>query len=108
MLRIVDDTVELVGEVATLRRRIQGRDRHLGDQLHRAVLSVALNVAEGAASRGQKEGALFQVALGSARECVACVRIARVLGYVADPEASALIRRLDRVAGALWKLVHRR
>jgi len=26
----------------------------------------------------------------------------------ADPEASSLIRRLDHVAGALWKLVHRR
>jgi len=107
MLKLVDESVAVVKMVSDVERLVVKRDRVLADQMHRAVLSVALNVAEGQASRGRKEAAMFQVALASARECAACVRIAGALGYVGDDVTAGVLDRLDYVAGALWKLVHR-
>ena len=64
-------------------------DANLRDQLRRASSSVVLNVAEGfgSASRGVKRRH-YEIARGSAMECVAIVDLASALGLEGVPAAA--------------------
>jgi four helix bundle protein len=48
--------------------------------MERALISVPLNLAEGAYSRGKNRQARFQTAAASAREVQACLETAQALG----------------------------
>jgi hypothetical protein len=52
--------------------------------MERALISVPLNVAEGAYSRGRSQSLRFQTAAASAREVLACLETAEAMGYM-DP-----------------------
>ena len=79
----------------------------LGDQMEHALISVPLNLAEGAYSRGKNRQARFQTAAASAREVLACWETAQALGWCApmDPALSALF---NRVIGTLVRLTKSR
>ena len=72
--------------------------------MERALISVPLNVAEGAHSRGRNRQARYQSAAASAREVLACLETAEALGWVRpiEPELAALFHR---VIGTLVRLV---
>ena len=82
MLRIYDVMLETLVLLRPVMERIGKCDRNLEDQVRRAATSVALNIAEGSGSRGKNRGARYATALGSARETVACLEVARALGYL--------------------------
>jgi len=66
---------------------------YLADQLHRAALSVVLNIGEGAGEFSKKEKARFyRMALRSGTECAAVLDSCRVL-QLANIEDIALGRR---------------
>lgn len=68
----------------------------LQDQLHRASLSVCLNLAEGTGKRTQKERArFFTIALGSLREVQALIQILDL------PELDG---KADQLGAYIWKL----
>ncbi len=70
-------------------------DANLRDQLRRASSSVVLNTAEGfgSASRGVKRRH-YEIARGSAMECVAILDLASALGLEGvDPSVRALFTR---------------
>ena len=71
--------------------------------MERALISIPLNVAEGAYSRGKNRQARFQSAAASAREVLACLETAEAMGFIApiEPELSALF---DQVIGTLVRL----
>ncbi|HEY4118602.1 MAG TPA: four helix bundle protein, partial [Byssovorax sp.] len=69
----------------------------------RAAASVALNTAEGMYSRGKLRQARYHTALGSARETLACLEVARALHGVALE--TSVVRRLDEIIGTLVRLV---
>lgn len=72
---------------------------HLKDQLDRASLSIALNLAEGRARRTTKEQKrFFNIAFGSLREVQA---ILVILGL----ENSEEWKVLDKVAAQLYRLI---
>jgi len=74
-------------------------------QTRRAAVSIASNIAEGAAKRGRKEfGRQLDVALGSLAELTYLLRLARDLGYVAPSEYEALDPLRERTAKLLWGL----
>jgi len=75
--------------------------------MERALISVPLNVAEGAYSRGKNRQARFQTAAASAREVLACRETAQAFGWCSpmDPELSALF---NRVIGTLVRLTKSR
>ncbi|HEX4925190.1 MAG TPA: four helix bundle protein, partial [Bdellovibrionales bacterium] len=60
---------------------IEGIDfpSHLRDQALRASSSIALNLAEGNAKNSRKDKArIYQIALGSLRECQVIFRLAKI------------------------------
>jgi four helix bundle protein len=75
--------------------------------MEHALISIPLNVAEGAYSRGRNRQARFQSAAASARETLACLETAEALGFIGaiDPELRAIF---DRVIGTLVRLVEPR
>jgi four helix bundle protein len=88
MLRIYDDMIEAVRAMRAVLTAVERRDSDLARQLRRAASSVVLNVAEGSGSFGRVRTVRYRTALGSARETLACLRVAEAFGYVeAVPDA---------------------
>ncbi|MBK7585287.1 MAG: four helix bundle protein [Myxococcales bacterium] len=77
-----------------------------GRQLRRCSASVGLNLAEGMYSRGRNRAAKYHVALGSAREMLACLELADAFGYVA-PLDDEMRGTFNRIIGSLVRLVER-
>ena len=68
------------------------------------LISIPLNGAEGAYSRGRNQQARFQTAAGSARETLACLETAEALGFM-GPLSPELGARFDHVIGTLVRLI---
>ena len=102
MLRIHETAIELVRDVMVLVRQIEREDPDLGRQMRRSVMSTPLNIAEGSDQAGKRRGMHYRIALGSARETWAALRVAEAAGYVAAPSAE-LTRRFDTVIGTLHR-----
>jgi four helix bundle protein len=106
-LRIYPVVLELVRRCGPLVVLVRKRSFALGDQFERALISVPLNVSEGAYSRGRNRQARYQSACASAREALSCWETAPALGFVGalEPETTALFQR---VIGTLVRLVEPR
>jgi four helix bundle protein len=102
-LRIYDVVLELARRLAPRLPLLKARSTTLGDQFERALISVPLNVAEGAYSRGRNRQARYQTAAASTREALSCWETAQALGWVRplEPEVLALFRQ---VLGTLVRL----
>jgi four helix bundle protein len=103
-LKIYEVVLELVRRLAPIIKALRGRSPALAEQMERALISVPLNVAEGAYSRGKNRQARFQSAAASARETLACLETAEAMGFIGplEPELGALFQR---VIGTLVRLV---
>ena len=104
-------TLEIYSVVLLLVRRLspylpvlRARSAALADQFERALISVPLNVAEGAYSRGRNRQARYQTAAASAREALACLETAEALGWL-EPLDEELAALFNRVIGTLVRLV---
>jgi four helix bundle protein len=106
-LKIYPVILELVRRLSPVIRVLRCRSSALADQMERALISVPLNVAEGAYSRGKNRQVRFQSAAASARETLACLETAEAMGFIGpvDPELAALF---NRVIGTLVRLVEPR
>jgi four helix bundle protein len=82
---------------------IDRRDADLARQIRRAASSVVLNVGEGSGSGGRLRLARYRTALGSARETLACLRVAEAFGYIAAMP-DGVQRKMDQVIGTLVRV----
>ena len=103
MLKIYGVMIEVLREVKPVIDAIEKRDRHLADQMRRAMQSVVLNTAEGMGSHGGNRRQRYHSALGSAREAWACIEVGAVLGYVGAP-SNETTQRFNHVIGTLVTL----
>ena len=79
----------------------------LTNQMRRAAVSVASNIAEGKGHRSDKEFCNFLFhARGSALELQTQLMIARELGYLSEQDAAVLLDRADGVARGLNALIN--
>jgi four helix bundle protein len=85
-------------------QRIRRHDRDLGEQLRRALSSVALNIAERNKSAGGHRLARFSTAAGSCSEARAGLRVAVAWAYVDRHAVAERDALLDRIAAMLWRL----
>jgi four helix bundle protein len=106
-LKIYDVVLELVRRLSPRLAVLKARSAALGDQFERALISIPLNVSEGAYSRGRNRQVRFQSAAASAREALSCWETAQALGWVGprEPEVLALF---NQVLGTLVRLIERR
>ena len=85
----------------------KGLVNDLGPQMQSAMLSVVVNIAEGAGRvTAADQRRHYAIALGSCKEVAACVDIASVLG-VDEKITREVMSRLARVAQMLLKLTAR-
>ena len=90
-----------------LLRSVRGPYAELFDQARRAMASVPLNLAEGAARNGKARLNHWRIALGSARETSSALRLLVGVGAVDSVRGQDLLKRLDRVQGMTSSLVNR-
>jgi len=83
---------------------IRKRDRSLFEQVHRAMNSVVLNIAEADGNDLGTSKARFSSACGSAKEVRAGLQLAVAYGYVASSTASKVDTALDEVCAMSWRL----
>ena len=78
----------------------------LVDQLHRAALSIAANIAEGNGRFTKRDRRnFFGIARGSAQECVPLLELSRRRHLLTDTEHFDLNARLEEIARMLSGLI---
>ena len=105
-LRIHDVAIEAIAELRRLLERIEQFDKDLARQMRRSATSVPLNIAEGSYSTKGTRRARYESALGSAKETLSGLQVARAWGYVTVEQCERVAARYDHVVGALYKLLH--
>ena len=105
---VLEVAIEAIGEMRLIVGRIRQRDRDLGEQIRRAMSSVALNLGEASGTHGGHRAERFSTASGSCVEVRTGLRVAAAWGYVAREDVAAVDAQLDRVAAMLYRLGARR
>jgi four helix bundle protein len=78
----------------------------LVDQTRRAVVSIALNIAEGSGAGSNKEFIRFlQIALRSDYEVITAVELGKQLGYLVDSSYHSLLKEADELAAMITGLI---
>jgi len=103
MLRIYEDAIAMLEMLRIFIATIERHDSDLARQLRRASSSVVLNIAKENYARGRNRQALYNVALGSAKETRACLDVARALGYIAAID-EAIAAKLNVICAVLFRL----
>ena len=77
----------------------------LTDQIHRAVVSITSNIAEGTSRSSSKDKAHFiEMAYGSLMEVVSQLQIAMDLGYITQEQYEALQPNIEQISYKLYAL----
>ncbi len=106
--QVLEVALQAVETLRPVVARIRQCDRDLGEQIRRALSSVALNIGEGSGNEGGTRLARFSTAAGSNSEVRAALRVAIAWGYVSGTEVEAGEQLLDRIAAMLHRLGARR
>ncbi|RLB41939.1 MAG: hypothetical protein DRH23_17535 [Deltaproteobacteria bacterium] len=83
---------------------VRRRDRSLFDQIHRAMNSVVLNIAEADGNDAGTARARFASACGSAKEVRAGLQLGVAYGYFSSAKVQAVDTTLDEVCAMSWRL----
>ena len=82
------------------------RDYGLKDQMTRAAVSIASNIAEGAERDSKQEYIRFlHIAKGSAAELRTQVYIARKINLISEADASNMVNELKEISAMLHGLI---
>ncbi len=100
-------SMDLVTEVYRLTEKFPAAEQYgLTAQLRRAAVSIASNIAEGAARSTKREFANFlHIAQGSMSELDTQIEIALRLGYVTADALPQLLERMQRIDKMLTGLI---
>jgi four helix bundle protein len=106
-LDVYQEAVDVTNEVASLTENFPRGFGFLVDQLNRAALSIATNLAErnGRFTKPDRRN-FFTIAPGSAQECVPLLEIARRRGLVKEPDSVVLKEQLDVIARMISGLIN--
>ncbi|HSN81835.1 MAG TPA: four helix bundle protein [Polyangiales bacterium] len=96
--------LEAAGGLRQVLPVVRKRDKVLFDQIHRAMNSVVLNIAEADGNDPGTAKARFASACGSAKEVRAGLRLAVAYGYVTNAAIRAVDTALDEVCAMSWRL----
>ncbi len=106
-LEVYQKAVDSADQVAALTEGFPRGYGFLADQLNRAALSIATNLAEGNGRFTKPDRKhFFTIARGSAQECVPILEVGRRRGLVHEDQAFALKERLETIAKMVSGLVN--
>lgn len=98
-LDVYQEAVDFADKIAALTEGFPRGYGFLVDQLNRAALSIAANLAEGNGRFTKPDRKhFFTIARGSTQECVPLLEVARRRGLIRNPAACALKERLEIIA----------
>jgi len=83
---------------------VRKRDKSLFDQIHRAMNSVVLNIAEADGNDPGTAKARFASACGSAKEVRAGLQLAVAYGYFPSTRVAEVDIALDEICAMSWRL----
>jgi four helix bundle protein len=105
-LDVYQMAVELYSDVRKVNFDRSDGDRIIARQLHRAVLSISLNIAEGSGKSGPKDRRNFLIiARGSLYECVAIFNVLKVNKTLGIEEHSAMYLKSIRISKMLLSMI---
>lgn len=92
-----------IGHVYTASAKYPRLEQYgLIDQIRRAAVSIALNIAEGAGAGSDKEFARFlQISFRSIYEVITAAEVAILLGYGLKVDQENIIRESDELAAMI-------
>jgi len=95
-------TLEFIRVAASIRQALAPGNAGLSDQLDRASVSIALNIAEGAGEFARREKARFyRIARRSATESAAVLDIVHALKLADERQINAGRAQLGKIVGSL-------
>lgn len=106
-IRAWQEARELSCLVYRLTRQVNfSKDFGLKDQLQRAAVSVASNIAEGFARNGNKEFVKFLwIAKGSAAEVQSQLYVAKDIGYVSDSDFNEIYSKAEGCIVLIYRFI---
>ena len=79
----------------------------LTDQIHRAVISITSNIAEGTSRTSNRDKSHFmEMAYGSLMEVVSQLQIATDLNYISQIQYEDLQQQIEKISYKLYALRH--
>jgi len=103
-LIIQQKALEAAGGLRHVLPVVRKRDKSLFDQIHRAMNSVVLNIAEADGNDPGTAKTRFASACGSAKEVRAGLRLAITYGYISSSRINEADITLDEVCAMSWRL----
>ena len=103
-LIIQQRALEAAGGLRQVLPVVRKRDKSLFDQIHRAMNSVVLNIAEANGNDPGTAKARFASACGSAKEVRAGLQLAVAYGYFPRSRVTEVDIALDEVCAMSWRL----
>ena len=106
-LEVYQKTINLADELSTLTETFPKGNYYLSDQLNRASLSIATNIAEGNGKFHKADRVnFFRIARGSAFECVPILELCKRKELIKDDDCKAFKERLDEIGKMLTGLIN--
>jgi four helix bundle protein len=106
-LEVYQKAVSFADEIAALTQEFPRGYGFLVDQVNRAALSIATNIAEGNGRFTKPDRKnFFTIARGSAQECVPLLEIARRRGLLIESTHAALRQELETIAKMVSGLIN--
>jgi|SRR3989338_2377684 len=107
-LRVWNDAIEFISFIYKVSNSYPKFERFgLTDQIRRAAVSIALNIAEGSGSGSDKEFVRFlYFALRSLFEVVTAVEVAKKLKYGNESENNAIMEQANEIGAKIQSLIN--
>lgn len=105
--QIWQESINFVSEIYTITKQFPPHERHgLSNQLNRAAVSIASNIAEGSARESEKEFNHFlYISMGSAFEVETQLTIASNLGYISQQNLNAILGKIHIIEKKINELI---
>jgi four helix bundle protein len=106
-LQVYQKAVDFADRIASQTESFPRGYYFLVDQLNRAALSIATNLAEGNGRFTKPDRKnFFTIARGSVQECVPLLEVAKRRGFITDADHSTLKSHLEEMAKMLSGLIN--
>ncbi|MEK6564324.1 MAG: four helix bundle protein [Candidatus Omnitrophota bacterium] len=106
-LKVYQKAVAFADEISSLTEGFSKGNYYLTDQLNRAALSIAANIAEGNGRYGKADRKnFFRISRGSAFECIPILELCKRKKLIGEEKHKALKENLDETCKMLSGLIN--